>query len=162
MMARTPRAEQEKAKRKQRKAKWGSPELKLTLDPETMEKFKREGLIARWSNDTGSNIQQRLMKGYEFVHDTEGQITVGDDDGNSDMGSRVSRIAGTNKDGTPLRQYLMVQTKENYDEDQALKERVNAQVDEAIRHGRPGGPQQTSMRDESGSKTYVKNVEYQP
>lgn len=159
-MGRTPRAAQSKGQRKQR-VKFGDQRLRMSIDPATMDELKRKGLVPRWVNDEKSRVSDLKMRGYDFVSDPEKTIEAGEDNNNSDMGSAVSKVVGTHKDGTPMRAYLMVQNKEDYEEDQLLKERVNAQVDEAIRHGRPTGPQQTGM-NEAGNKTYVKNVEYQP
>jgi hypothetical protein len=70
---------------------------------------------------------------------------------------------GSRKDGTPMYAYLMVTTKENYEEDAAAKEAVNMQVDEGIRGGSASGPNQAPGLPKSSQGTMsVKNVEYTP
>jgi len=160
-MGRQPRENVAKEQRKQR-MKYGDPRLRMSVDPKTMEEFKKKGLVPHWVNDVKSRVNDLQLRGYTFVNDPTKEIEAGEDSGNSDIGSAVSKVVGTNKDGTPQRAYLMVQQKEFYEEDQMEKEKINLQVDEAIRRGSPNGPQQTSENDGRGNKTYVKNVEYQP
>jgi hypothetical protein len=159
-MARPTREEQAKKSRKQR-VKFGDARLRMSIDPATAEKMKREGLVPRWVNDVKGRIPELQLRGYDFVRDPEKEIQAGEDNKNTDMGSAVSKIVGTNADGSPMRAYLMAQDKENYDEDQRLKEEINMKVDEAIRAGEPMGPNAASVNSKDG-KTYAKNIEYQP
>jgi len=157
-----PRAEQVAGQRRQR-IKFGDPRLHMTIDPATAERFKREGLVPRWVNDDKGRIEKLQMRGYEFVRDPSREIQAGEDSGNTDMGSAVSKIVGRTEglEGKPIRSYLMVQRKEDYEEDQGVKEEINAKVDEAIRRGEPGGPNMSAVKEKGGG-TYVKNIEYQP
>lgn len=154
---------EEVAGQRRQRLKWGDPKLRMSVDGDTVEKLKREGKVPRWVNDDGKGrIEKLQQRGYDFVADDS--VKVGEDgDGNTDMGSRVSRIVGTTKSGDPMRAYLMVQTGEFYEEDQSEKEARNKMVDDAIRRGEPGGPNQTNVADQDGSKTFVKSeTRYQP
>jgi len=155
-----PRAEQVAGQRRER-IKFGDPRLRMTIDPETNERFKSGGLVPRWVNDDKGRIEKLKMRGYDFVSDPEAKIQAGEDNANTDMGTNVSKIVGTTKEGKPIRAYLMVQRQDDYTEDQGLKEAVNKQVDDAIRRGEPGGPNATAVKEKGGG-TYVKNVEYTP
>ena len=157
-----PRSEQVMEQRKQR-LKWGDPKLRMSVDSETVDRLSKSGLTPRWVNDDGKGRIERLQqRGYDFV--TDESTKIGDDQqGNSDLGARVSRVVGTNKTGDPIRAYLMVQPSEFYNEDQEEKESVNAKVDEAIRRGEAGGPNETSFNDGKGNHTYIKKeTRYQP
>ena len=155
-----PRAEQVAQQRRER-IKFGDPRLRMSVDPATAEKFKREGLVPRWVNDDKGRVEKLKLRGYDFVRDPNSEVQAGEDNGNTDMGTAVSKVVDHTKDGKPIRAYLMVQRKEDYQEDQDIKELENKRVDDAIRRGEPGGPNQASVHDKHGG-TYVKNVEYQP
>lgn len=105
----------------------------------------------------GQNIPRALKAGYEFVSDEEVDVVntgLADDvskQGSSDMGSRVSAIAGGLVDGTvePQRLYLMKLRDEWRTLDVAALEEVNERVAAAIRGGRTpagqaGAPGETS------------------
>lgn len=160
-MGRPSRAEAAESQRKQR-IKYGDPKLRMSVEPSLKEKLEKQGKVARWVNDEKGRVEKLQLMGYEFVP-SEGE-QIGDPDtfgGNTDMGSRISKIVGSTKDGKPLRSYLMVQDKESYEEDQSLKEAENKKVDEAIRRG--ANPQTGEHEaDRSGSKTYAKNIQYTP
>ena len=100
---------------------------------------KIPGMKTRWINDNWakdpSRIQRALDAGWEFV-DREGKV-IGDGsvDGNQDLGSRVSRAVGTNKDGSPIIGYWMAIDKELYDEYQEEKQVEVNKVDAAIMSG---------------------------
>lgn len=159
-----PRAEQVAQQRRQR-IKFGDPKLRLGIPPELKEELDKKGLIGRIVNDNGKGrIEGLRMRGYEFYtsDDMASQLGEPDASGTADLGSRVSRVVGLMPDGkTPMRAYLMVQRKEDYEEDQAIKEQENKRVDDAIRRGEPGGPNQAAV-NEKGGGTYVKEVNYQP
>ena len=87
-------------------------------------KLEKNGLVARWVNDTGGRIQKFQRGGYEFVDPNTG-VKVGEAGGDQrpgDLGSRISKTVGQDKDGKPIRAYLMAIPKEYYDEDQKLKQ----------------------------------------
>ena len=84
------------------------------------------GYHLHWFNGTPQRIQRALQGGYEFVEQGEVQVnnrTLGSDaatDGNTDLGSRVSIVAGTDigLDGQPVRLYLMKIKEEWWQADQ--------------------------------------------
>lgn len=91
----------------------------------------------RWVKGTAERLSAAESGGYEFVQ--SGAIgKVGEDaqDGNTDIGSRVSRVVGTHADGKPRSDYLMRIPKELYEADQIVKQRDVDKVDEAIRSGK--------------------------
>lgn len=93
----------------------------------------------------GQNVPRALKAGYEFVDESEADVTntgLADDanqQGNSDMGSRVSIVAGGLIEGTaePQRLYLMKLRQEWRDKDAADLEAVNERIAAAIRGGQP-------------------------
>jgi hypothetical protein len=98
----------------------------------------------------GQNVQRALRAGYEFLDASEANLTnagVANDaatSGSTDLGSRVSVIAGGLVEGTmePQRLYLMKIRQEWRDKDAAELEKVNERVAAAIRGGQPA-PGQT-------------------
>jgi len=117
--------------RRERRVPLGAPRLKLAVPD-------RNGYKRRWVNDDGGRLQEAQDGGYQFV--TDSTLHVGHDveNGNSDMGSRVSRIVGKTDGGEPLRAFLMEIKQEWYDEDQAEKQKKVDEIDEAIKHGDAG------------------------
>lgn len=103
--------------------------------------LKEKGFTHRWFNDQDDRVQRALDAGYAFVKPDEiGQ--VGDKEvhgGNTDLGSKVSRVVGRTAESQPIRAYLMKIPDAFYKEDQAKKEEVNRRVDEAVRAGKAGG-----------------------
>lgn len=109
------------------------PTLKLAV-PEI------PGYKCCWFRGTSQRIQQARRAGYEFVSSDEVQLNeVGyansfDDDGNTDLGTRVSVSAGdsgSEKEG--IRLYLMKIRKELWDEDRQLMEDQQAAVAAQLR-----------------------------
>lgn len=109
------------------------------------------GYHLRWVLGTPQRIGQALQAGYEFVSPDEVQLNnslLGDDplrSGNTDLGSRVSVVAGgVDETGQALRLYLMKQKLEFYLEDQAVLDRRNAAIADALlasfTQGTVGGP----------------------
>lgn len=90
--------------------------------------------VPRWINDDGAGrIERAKQAGYTPVTavDPEGRSQTGD--------SVVSQIVGSRKDGSgPMRAYLMVQSHENYADDQQAKQAQLDEDDKAIRRGRLG------------------------
>lgn len=104
-------------------------------------KLKEKGYQHRWFNDQDDRVQRALDAGYEFV--TPEEIgRVGDKEvhgGNTDLGSKVSRVVGRTAENKPIRAILMKIRDDWYQEDKAKKEATNRLVDEAVRAGKPGG-----------------------
>lgn len=100
-----------------------------------------DGSIGRWVNDVGGNLQRFLDGGYVFASQkkrgTNGKVGDDVDNGNTDLGSRVSKIvdktARTNS--APVRAYLMHIKKEYYEEDQAEKMASVDKIDDQLRTG---------------------------
>ena len=101
------------------------------------------GYHLHWMLGTPSRIQQALKAGYEFVDPDEADVTnfgLADDaskSGNTDMGSRVSVVAGSDagEDGREQRLYLMKIKQEWWESDQKILEDRNEQVAAILRGG---------------------------
>ena len=110
------------------------PQLKLAV-PEI------PGYHLHWMRGTPSRISQALRAGYEFVNDGEvevlGHNVAGIQSGNTDMGTRVSVLAGqgVGEDGREERLYLMKIKQEWWEADQKALEDRNEQVAAALRGG---------------------------
>ena len=122
----------------------GTPKTKLFIP-------NMAGYIGRVINDIPGRIEAALEGGYEFVQieDAPGwgnAIT----DGNTDLGTKVSRIVGTHQDGTPMRGYLMRIREEWYKADQAEKQTRIDEVDIAIKQG--------THDSKPSDKRYVKSI----
>lgn len=111
---------------------FGVPQSRLTVantDP---------SFVYRWVNDDGKGrIDRAVAGGYEFVQsEADQKVGSGSADGNSDVGSKVSRIVGTSESGGGMRAYLMRIKKEWYDEDQRRKQKEGPDmIEAAIRRG---------------------------
>lgn len=114
------------------------PHLKLAV-PEI------PGYHLHWMNGTPSRIAQAMKAGYEFVDPEEVDIiNTGLADpvsksGNTDLGSRVSIVAGADigADGAEQRLYLMKIKQEWFDEDQRGLEERNEETARSLRGGNP-------------------------
>jgi len=117
-----------------RRVPFGAHRTKLQVED------KIKGYSLRWFNDIDGRCERAVEGGYQYVQRDEvpmlGQGQLHQD--NSDLNSKVSKIVsrGNKK---PVRAYLMTIKEEWYKEDQLAKESVNAQVDESLRQGTPGG-----------------------
>lgn len=118
----------ERAKR----APLGAPRLKLKIEEEP-------SVVRRWVNDGDNRLHDAVEGGYRYVM---GDVEVGTPDvgsGNTDVGSRISKVVGTKEDGTPLRAYLMEIPREFYAEDQAAKEEKTKATERSILTGNIDG-----------------------
>jgi hypothetical protein len=101
------------------------------------------GFHLHWFRGDAARIQRALDGGYEFVEDREVKVNnvgLGNESaksGNTDLGSRVSVIAGDEigRDGQPIRLILMKIKQEWYEEDQATVEARNESVAASLRGG---------------------------
>jgi len=101
------------------------------------------GYHLHWMIGTPSRIQQALKAGYEFVDPEETEVNnfgLADDaskSGNTDMGSRVSVLAGSDagESGQGDRLFLMKIKQEWWEEDQKVLEQRNEQVAATLRGG---------------------------
>lgn len=114
----------------------------------------------------GQNVARAQRAGYEFVEEDEAQLNnhgLANDaatSGSTDMGTRVSVLAGGLVEGMiePQRLYLMKLRQEWRDKDVKELEAVNERVAIAIRGGSPM-PGQASAPEETGDdrlKRYLK------
>ena len=126
------------------------------------------GYHLHWFRGDAARIQRALQGGYEFVDSTETEVNstqLGGDStesGNTDMGSRVSVIAGDDigQDGQPARLILMKIREELHQEDLAITAEVNEKVAATFRNdlengtiGANGNPGDTSHRYVDKSRT---------
>lgn len=135
----------------------GVPRLKMNLDSETMARLKAEKKVPRWVNDTDTRIQDAIAGDYEFLTI---DAKVGDKEEEVER-QKISKVVGRNKDGSPMRAYLMAIPEEYHESDQQAKEEINKKVDEAVRGGTPTGLGHHGV-DPSRGGSYVKSVDYKP
>ena len=125
--------------------------IPMTTPMRRLEVPEIPGYHLQWLRGDAARIQQALRAGFEFVSNEEvglNPFDLGGDaknSGNTDMGSRVSIIDGSDvaHDGQAIRSYLMKQRKDLHDEDEKLRQAQNDRVVEAltagIKQGAPGG-----------------------
>lgn len=97
-----------------------------------------KGHVPRWFNDEENRLPRAQDAGWEFVAPDEfpsfrasSQVAP-----NSDLGSRISVVCGTDEQGKSVRAYLMKIKKEWYDEDASTKMASINETDRAIHGGR--------------------------
>lgn len=142
--------------------------------PMTMPVLKLEvpeipGYHLHWMEGTAQRLMQAERAGYEHVDEEEVQVNetrLGGDatkSGNTDLGSRVSVVAGkeVGGDGQPIRLYLMKQKQEWYEEDQKILEKRNTSIADTLtasfRRGVVGG-QAEGETSEDVTRRYVNPV----
>lgn len=125
--------------------------IPLSVPQRKLEVPEMPGYYLRWFKGTPQRLAQAERAGFEFVGTDEIQlnnVVLGGDalkDGNSDLGSRVSVVEGSEVDrqGQAVCLYLMKQKREWYLEDQAQVQKRNDSVAEALtssyRAGQVGG-----------------------
>jgi hypothetical protein len=99
------------------------------------------GYHCHWMLGTASRLAQARKAGYTFVEDDETDVNNFDlggnpeDSGNTDMGSRVSIVAGgdTSPDGDAVRLYLMKLPQELWEADQAALGDLNEEKAASLR-----------------------------
>lgn len=97
---------------------FGAPTQRFNISEEDKKKFHYHRFNDNWRKEPG-RIQRAQAAGYEFVdHERSGET------------------AGTNDDGSEIKDVLMRQPKEMYDADQALKNEEMDKVDKQIQRGR--------------------------
>lgn len=117
-MARPSRSDEEKGKRS-RRVPLNSFRTKLHIPEDQLEK----GFHYRWFKDVGGRVEQAQNAGFDFVLN-DGKIQVGEREGNTDVGSRISILGGDDprKPEGSYRMVLMRQPMEFYEEDQKEKQ----------------------------------------
>ena len=114
--------------------------IPLSVPQRKLEVPEIPGYYLRWFRGTATRLAQAERAGYVFVTPDEVQlnnVSIGGDasrDGNSDMGSRVSVIEGGEVDGQgqAVRMYLMKQLLEHKREDDAVVQKRNDAVVDAL------------------------------
>lgn len=108
------------------------------------------GYVSRWFNDEENRLSRAQDAGWEFVTPSDfpsfrpsQQVAP-----NSDLGSRVSVVCGTDEQGKSMRAYLMKIKKEWAADDHRAKMDAIDETDRAIHGGR--------LHPHSGS--YVKQI----
>ena len=136
--------QQEQKQERVARVPFSGPRLKLQLGDADRKGFVERGMVPRWFNDQDGRIAQAEGAGYRFVSAKHvSSLGSGAVHGNVDTGSKVSLVVSK---GEPvIRAYLMEIQVEFYNEDQAAKEAVNAQVDEALALG---GKQGSDLENE--------------
>ena len=116
---------------------FGVPTRRFIISKEDAEKYHHHVFNDNWRKEPG-RIQRALAAGYELVeHERSGDN------------------AGTNDDGSEIKQVFMRIPKELYDQDQAAKQKEIDKVDEQIYRGKfktegptysPGGGIKTEVK----------------
>ena len=144
--------------------------IPMSVPVQKLEAPEIPGYHLHWFNGTPERIQRALDGGYEFVDEREAKInnvSLGGDSiasGNTDMGSRVSVVSGTElgRDGQPIRLILMKIKQEWYEEDQRLVEARNDQIAAALRGGMIGAEKDAAgdsqMRYVDKSRTKIPDL----
>ena len=104
------------------------------------------GFHLHWFQGTPERVQRAIDGGYEFVDERDMKVSAvglgstSTATGNTDMGSRVSVVSGTElgRDGQPVRLILMKIRQEWFEEDQKLVEQRNELVAASLRGGMIG------------------------
>lgn len=129
------KATEEPRKERRKRVPVGGARYKLQLSQEDQKEFIKRGMVPRWFNDEGGRISAAKAGGWNFVK-PEHAMSLGDGalhGGSTDLGGKVSKIV--NRGEPVITAYLMEIPKEFWDEDQASKEKINRQVDEALALG---------------------------
>lgn len=122
----------------------GSAERKripMSVPVQKLEVPEIEGYHTYWFRSDPARIQRALDGGYEFVDEKETQVNsvgLGNDSaasGNTDLGSRVSVVAGDEVgfDGQPVRLVLMKIKQEYHEEDLKIAADTNERVAATLR-----------------------------
>jgi len=127
----------ERSKDKVARVPFGGPRFKLQLSDEDVKGFKSRKKVAYWFNDESGRLERALGGGYTFVKPEHakslGQGALHADGKDSESNARVSVIV--NRGDPIVRAYLMEISEKYHKEDQAAKEAVNQQVDDALALG---------------------------
>lgn len=122
------------------------------------------GYHLHWFKGTPDRLDRALQGGYEFVDEAETSVSdvglggTSTRTGNTDMGSRVSVVGGSEvgNDGQPVRLVLMKIRQEWYEEDQKLVEQRNDAVVNSVLGGRQeSGGHDASNRYVDRSRTSI-------
>ena len=144
--------------------------IPMSVPVQKLEVPDMPGYHLHWFLGHADRIDRALEGGYEHVGEREVRMTassLGGDttaSGNTDMGSRVSVISGSEigRDGQPIRLVLMKIKQEWYEEDQKILEGRNEHVASALRGGLIGtekdGPNDTMHRYVDKARTVIPDL----
>lgn len=113
------------------------------------------GFYMYWMKGTPDRLEQALDSGYEFVDRKETSLpnhSLGGDtslEGNSDLGTRVSVLAGEElgADGQPIRLYLMKIKQEWHEEDLKAQGAQSEKLRSTLLSGQVGSEQDRGAGD---------------
>lgn len=128
-------------------AKTDRTRVPMSVPMQKLQVPDKPGWHRHWMLGTPSRISQALRAGYRFVDAEDADVlSHGLADGagahgSTDMGSRVSVVAGADvgQDGQEQRLYLMEIPEELWQEDQKLLEARNEQIAASLRGGQDVG-----------------------
>lgn len=132
------------------------PRIPMSLPHQKLHVPDIPGYHLHWIAGTPARLQQALAAGYEFVSPEETTVTntgLANDmsiSGNTDLGSRVSIVNGSDTEVSRL--YLMKLREEYWLQDQAALAERNEQVAQAVRGGTMGGPLESGYVPETAQK----------
>lgn len=120
-----PRKEQEQRRRKSRDSVVGQ---RLGVNESSLD-FSRYAY--RWINDKPARLFAKTKEDdWDVVHQDGSEVKE-----ESDLGSAVSQVVGTNPDGSPMRAYLCRKRRDWYEADQEEKTRELQQQLSELRRG---------------------------
>lgn len=116
-----------------------------------LETAEIPGYHLHWFNNDAARLQRALDGGYEFVDEREiklNNVSLGGTSavsGNTDLGTRVSVVAGqeVGRDGQPARLVLMKIKNEWWEEDRKVLEAKTRQVRDSLLGGMLGAEHET-------------------
>lgn len=128
--AQTPRAEQVQQERRRRKEFGLRSRLRLSVPDEYRDDAN---YVYRWIVDSPGRINQLTNSDdYDFVVQEE----IANDERNTSTGTRIERHAGTDREGKPLRAYLVRKRREHYEHDKRAEQTEISERMAAIKRGR--------------------------
>lgn len=100
--------------------------------------------VYRWAADRPGRVTQLHGEDYDFVESKE----IAEDARQTGAGTRIERHAGTDKEGKPLRQYLMRKKREFYQHDKAAEQADLSKRMAAIKRGKTAGQDGQPIHDD--------------
>jgi hypothetical protein len=133
----------------------------MSMATKRLEVPEREGFHRRWFRGEPGRLARAQQAGYRFVDKQDVMLNNFDlggdakDSGDTDLGTRVSVIAGDDIDpsGQPGRLYLMECPNELYEYSRSIIEDINEGVAESLRGGSIGS-------NESGESSHDARTRY--
>lgn len=119
--------------KRRRRVPLGTQRTKLNVPEDPRFKY-------HWFIDEPGRVESAVIAAYDFCSATEFPEYGVDEvlPGNSDLGTKISRVVGSHEDGRPMRAYLMRIPMEYYQEDEQERMQAIDKIEESIRHGNIG------------------------